>query len=151
MRYSRVFGVLFGSLSLLSFAPCTAQVLSTADGIDLTVQNHSKTAAYITLYEDSAECTGDTANLNDIEPGGERAVKVTARPEQAILVFVSGWEACKKIFSFPMETSKKYSIRVGDSCSFDVAETSGATETVVPAVERKRLARSFTAACKAKE
>jgi hypothetical protein len=148
---SHLIGISLASALLPLFAPSAAQVLSTTDGNDIVVQNQSKTAAYVTLYENAAECTGDTANLSDIEPGSERTVKVTARPEQAMLVFVSGWEGCKKIYSFPMGASKKYAIRVGDGCSFDVAETSGATQTTVAAVERKRLARSFYAACKAKE
>jgi len=150
-RSSRVALGLLASVFLLS--PCAAQVLSTADGIDLTIQNHGKGTLHVELYENAANCSGDIADLDGIAPGGETSVKVAAKPEQALFVSSGRFIGCKKMLSFPMAASKKFSIRVGnadDGCAVAIADTGGATETPVPIVERQ-LTRSPSALCRPKE
>jgi hypothetical protein len=149
-RFSRVtLGLLAGVLLL---SPCAAQVLSPAEGNGIVIQNHFKNALHVELYENAANCSGDTAILDGIEPGSERSVKVAPKPEQAMLVSC-GFLGGKKMFSFPMEKSKNYAIRVGegaDGCAVTVADIGGAAETPVPVVERQRT-RSPSALCRPKE
>ncbi|MGA7714265.1 MAG: hypothetical protein WCA81_20395 [Rhizomicrobium sp.] len=156
VQSSRIAGIALGSVVLLALAPCAAQVLALAgqDASDITLLNHSDRQAHIELYEDAASCSGDTAVFDGIQPGSQRDVKVTARPEQAVFMslgsFIGG---CKVMFSFPMEKMKKYTIHIGEggaSCPYTVTETSGSNEIPVAATER-RMTRRPSALCAPKE
>lgn len=156
MQSSSTIRIALGTSILLALTPCAAQVLALAgqDANDITLLNHSGRSAHIELYEDAARCSGDTAVFDDIQPGSQRDVKVTARPEQAVFMSLGGFiGGCKTMFSFPMEKTKKYTVHIGEgggACPYTVTETGGPKEISVAATER-RMTRRPSALCAPKE